>query len=122
MPILNAITGSNLDNILKEFNNRAEAKTRLSKDDLQMLLTKVKEQKVDSTQALEILRCCTYARTRRNENDIVNDIWNELKKNNDKFRIQHYNCILQFARDKQDVIRAQELFDEMIKSEIKPDA
>lgn len=77
---------------------------------------------MDSAQALEILRCCSYARTDDNKSTLVNNIWEELKKQNNQFQIQHYNCMLQLASDKADAKRVQEIFDEMGKADIKPNA
>lgn len=111
-----------LEVIIKELQNRIESKSRLTNKDLQSLLAKLRARKVDNTQALEILRCCTYARVDQNQSDVINNIWNELKKNDNQFQIQHYNCMLQFARDKANVKRVQEIFDEMVNANVKPNA
>lgn len=111
-----------LEVIIKELQNRIETKSRLTNKDLQSLLTKLRARKVDSAQALEILRCCTYARLDQNQSVVINNIWNELKKHENQFQIQHYNCMLQFARDKADVKRVQEVFDEMVNANIKLNA
>lgn len=97
-----------------------ENKSRLSNDDFQNLLTKLKTEKVNSAQALEILRLCSFAHSDQNLKNVVYNIWNELKKENDEFQVQHYNYILNFARDRQDVERAQAIFDELIKDGVKP--
>lgn len=121
-PDLNVTKAKNLQTIIKEFRGRIENKSRLTNGDFQSLLTKLKTEKVDSVQALEILRCCSYARLEQNQTNLVNSIWNELKKQNNQFQIQHYNCLLQFARDKANTKLAQQVFDEMAEADIKPDA
>lgn len=121
-PNLNVPKARNLENTIKELKGRIENKSRLTNGDLQSLLTKLKAEKVDSTQALEILKCCSFARIDQNQINLVNTIWDELKKQNNQFQIQHYNCLLQFARDKANTKMAQKIFDEMAEVNIKPDA
>lgn len=108
--------------MIKELQNRIETKSRLTNRDLQSLLAKLRAQKVDSTQALEILRCCSYARIDQNQSDVINNIWNELKKHDNQFQIQHYNCMLQYARDTANLKYVQQIFDEMVNANIKPNA
>lgn len=107
--------------VISELKARIENKSRLTSNDLQILLTNLKTEKVDSDEALEILRCCSFARIEQNQSKIVNNIWDELKKHENQFQIQHYHCMLQFAKDKADAQRAQQLFDEMVNAAIKPD-
>lgn len=99
-----------------------ENKSRLRSRELQTLLAKLRPQQVNSTEALEILQCCTFARTDHNQRQIVDEIWKELKKQNNEYQVQHYNCLLQFARDKQDAEYVQTIFDEMIEDGITPNA
>lgn len=113
---------STLDFIIKELQNRARFRLRLLDSELQTVLANIKTQPVDSTVALEILRCCSYALTDENQSDIVNSIWMELRKDKNDFRIQHYNLYLKFASDKRNAQGAQDAFDEMVKADIKPDA
>lgn len=108
--------------LIKDLRNRVETKSRVSTNDLQTLLNKLRIQNVDSWQALEILRCCSYARLEKNQFNAVNNIWKELKKHDEDFSIQHYNYMLQFAKDRANVTYVQEIFDEMIKAKIKPNA
>lgn len=113
---------SSLDSDINVLENRAKCRRQLSNRDLHSLLLKLSKERANSTQTLEILRYCTHAITEQNQCDIVNDIWNELKKCNNEFQIEHYNHMLRFAADKIDVKRAEEIFDEMIKNGIVPDA
>lgn len=109
-----------LSDIIKKFTNQAKNRAALSDTDLQTLLTTLKTRPADSVEALELLRCCTQARTGPNQTDIVHDIWKELKRHN-RFQIEHYSYLLQFAKDKRNTQLAQEIFDEMIKDGIRPD-
>lgn len=111
-----------LETFIKELKNRVENKSRLSAGDLQTLLHKLKLQTVDSAQALEILRICSFVRSGENHSGIADAIWRELKKENADFQVQHYNCLLQIAQEKHDVTRAQKIFDEMVTDGIKPNA
>lgn len=113
---------SSLDFIVTELKNRAKYKLNLSLNDLQLLLSKLKAERVNSEEALEILKCCACASTKENLSAIVNDIWIELKNENTEFQVQHYNYMLRFAKDKQDTQRAQEIFNEMQQNGIKPDS
>ncbi|XP_055312803.1 leucine-rich PPR motif-containing protein, mitochondrial-like [Sitodiplosis mosellana] len=113
---------ANLKTVVEELKNRVENKSRLSNRDLQSLLTNLKSQTVDSAQALEILRMCSFVHPDEVRNDIVKGIWKELKKQNPDFQVQHYNYLLQIARNKQDVKYAQQIFDDLIKDDIKPNA
>lgn len=99
-----------------------ENKSRLSNGDFQSLLTKLKTQNVNSAQALEILRLCSFTHADQNLKNVVYNIWEELKKENGEFQAQHYNYILSFARDTQDLERAQAIFDELIRDGVKPNA
>lgn len=117
----NEITKTNsLDATIKEFKNRAKYKLDVSNRDLNSLLSKLKTHKADSTQTLEILKCCSYASIDPNQSEIVDSICTELKKHT-VFHVDHFNYILQFAKDKRDSQRAQEIFDEMINDGVKPD-
>lgn len=108
---------------VKQLNDRVENQSCLSSDDLNSLLMKVKSvKKVESSQALEILRLCSFLRIDENQSDIVNSIWNELKKEKANFQIQHYNCILLLARNNPDIEQLQVIFDELLKDGIKLDA
>lgn len=99
-----------------------ENKSRLSTSDLQTLLHKLKLHTFDSAQALEILRICLFVRPDENHIGIANAIWKELKKESADFQVHHYNCLLQIARDKNDVKRAQNIFDGMVNDGINPNA
>lgn len=102
--------------------SRVENKTRLTNANLQSLLAKLTTHKANADQALEILRCCSYARfDKENAEKIIEKIWNILKSQNDNFEIQHYNCILNVARNQADIKLAEETFDEIEKNGIKPD-
>lgn len=120
LPKTSITTTSSLESIIKELQIRAKSKSRLSNEELKSVLHNVRTQRIDSTQSLEILKCCTDALTDGNQSDIVNEIWNELKKHN-VFNDEHYHCYLRFARDKRDANRAQDIFAEMVKAGIKPD-
>lgn len=99
-----------------------ENKSNLTNKDLVPLLEKLKSQTVDSTQALEILRLCSFGRTIHFQGNIVNGIWNELKKENKDFQVQHYNCMLHFGRNRGNFKLVQTIFDGMIEDGIKPNA
>lgn len=115
-------SASSLNSDINVLENRAKCKLRLSNRDLHSLLFKLNKERANSIQALEILRCCSHAITEQNQCAIVNDIWNELKKCNNEFQIQHYNHMLRFAVDKTDAKRAQAIFDEMLRNGIILDA
>ena len=108
--------------MIGDLKHRIENKNRLTKADLQLLLTKLSTQKANAEQALDILSCCSYTRHDDNQSAIVKNIWKELKNQNENFQIQHYNRILGYARDKADVKLAEEIFEEIGKNGIKPDA
>lgn len=111
-----------LQSIIKDLKIRVEKKTRLTKSDLQALLTKLTAQETNAEEAMEILNCCTYARIDENQNALVGKIWQALKTQHDDFQIQHYNCVLKFARDKADIELAEQIFADITKSGVKPDA
>lgn len=119
---LNVNKTRSLQVIIEDLKKRVESKTRLTRSDLQSLLSKLTTQKPNAEQALEILNCCSFARLDENQNSVVKNIWNELKNQNENFRIQHYNRILFFARDRADVKLAEEIFNEIEKNGITPDA
>lgn len=108
--------------VIADLKKRVENKNRLSKGDLQSLLNKLTTQKANAEQALDILSCCSFARLDENQNTVVKSIWNELKNQNEKFQIQHYNRILAFARDRADIKLAEEILNDIEKSGIKPDS
>lgn len=116
------VNHKSLESIIKQLKFRIENKDRLTKDDLKKLLTKLTTQKANAEQALEILSCCTFARLGENQTPVVENIWKELKTQNDDLKIQHYNCVLSFARDKANIELAEDIFNEMQKNGIKPDA
>ena len=121
-PAVNLKKSASLETFIKELKYRVENKSRLSTGDLHTLLHKLKLQTVDNAQALEILRICSFVRSDENHSGISEAIWKELKKENADFQVHHYNCLLQIARDNNDVKRAQKIFDEMVNDGIKPNA
>lgn len=108
--------------LIENLKNRVESKTRLTRADLQTVLDKLKTQSANAEQALEILSCCSNARYDDNQNIVVENIWKHLKGQNENFSIQHYNCILSFARNRGNTKLAAEIFAEIEQNEIKPDA
>lgn len=94
----------------------------MTKADLQSVLDKLKTQNANAEQALDILSCCSYARFDENQNTVVQNIWNQLKNQNENFSIQHYNCMLSFTRQEGNKQLAEEIFAEIEKNDIKPDA
>lgn len=109
-----------MQSIIENFKNRVENKFRFKESDLITLLAKLTTQKASAKQALDILNCCSYARLNENQTTVVENIWNELKNQNFNFQIQHYNCILSFARDKGNINLAEEIFNDIQKNGIKP--
>lgn len=86
-------------------------------------MSKLKTQKADADQAFEILSCVQYARfDSKNPKVLIEQIWNELKCQIDNFQIQHYNCILHLTRNQDNLKLAEEIFNEIEKNGIKPDA
>lgn len=108
--------------MIEDLKKRVESKTRLTKNDLKILLTKLETQKPNAEQALEILSCCSFARLDENQRAVVRDIWNELKKQSENFQIQHFNRMLFFARDKAASKLAEDVVNEIEKNGIKFDA
>ncbi|XP_055323297.1 leucine-rich PPR motif-containing protein, mitochondrial-like [Sitodiplosis mosellana] len=111
-----------MSDIIKELNNHVANKNRISHHELKTLLSKLKTQDVTGRQALDILRFCAFGRTDQNVSETVKSIWYELKKQEHEFHTQHYNYLLRFASEKQDVIHTQAIFDEMFADGIEPDA
>lgn len=113
---------TSLQVLIGSFKSRIENKSRLSKADLQLLLNKLQAHKANSNQALDILQCCAHSRIDNKDKDIVLSIWNELKKQNVEYQINHYKCLLTFYRDIRDVEQTQTVFDEMVQAGLTPDA
>lgn len=107
---------------IDELNDRVAKKNRLSHHELKILLNKLKTEEVSDQQALDILRFCTFGRTDQNVSETVKSIWHELKKHEHEFHTQHYNHLLRFASEKQDIDLTQAVFDGMFADGIKPDA
>lgn len=106
---------------MKELKDHVQNESYVSSKELQAILAKIGPQEIDSVQALDILQCCTLAQASKSKQQIVIDIWRNLKKqNNVKYQIQHYNCLLQLGRDEQDIKLVQTIFNEMIREGIEP--
>lgn len=81
----------------------------------------MKAQEVDRNGIFGVLKRCLSSRPDQKRMEIMKDIWKELKRNTNKLPIDYYKYILQFARNQRDVKLAQEIFDEMIDTGLKPD-
>lgn len=99
---------------------------RLSHYELKTVFNRIKTQKPTAEQALKILQLCSYGRTGQNITEIVKSIWHELHSadimNVHEFDTQHYNYVLKFASDRQDVNYTQSIFDQMIADGIETNA
>lgn len=93
----------------------------MKNSDLQNLLANIKDKKIDAAQAYDILTFCCYAEQDKNSK-VLNSIWKELENQDNDYQIQHYNRLLESAKNNQDSKLAQHFFDELIKSKIEPDA
>lgn len=120
----NATVGKSkdLDDFIEELNDRVANKNRISQYELKTLINWIKTQKVTDKQTLDILRFCSFGRIDQNLNDTITTIWHELEKHGHEFHTEHYNYLLQFASERQDVTRTQTIFDEMTANGIEPDA
>ncbi|XP_055315863.1 leucine-rich PPR motif-containing protein, mitochondrial-like [Sitodiplosis mosellana] len=111
-----------LSDFIAELNDRVRNNNRISQYELKILHNKIETQKVTNEQALVILRFCSFGRLDQNLSETVKSIWYELEKHGHELGTQHYNYLLQFASDKQDVNLTQSIFDELISDGIEPDA
>lgn len=100
---------------------KIEGKSRIPIHQLKDILRRLEKHKLDDTQALKVLKCCTYNRVDTDQTDILTDIWRVLQKKNINLQLAHYNCLLQFYSIKRNVAKAQETFDDMIKAGFKAD-
>lgn len=107
--------------IIDELNKIVANGNRLSHFNLKTLLNQIKTQKHTAEQVLNILRLCSFGCINQNVSDLVKSIWHELhSKNAHQFQTQHYNFLLKFAGDQQDVNFTQAIFNEMIANGIEP--
>lgn len=111
-----------LTEFIDELNGRVAKKNQISHHELKILLNKLRTEEVSDQQALDIIQLCTFGRTDQNVSETVKSIWNELKKHEHDFDTQHYNHLLRFASEREDVALTQAVFDEMFADGIKPDA
>lgn len=111
-----------MDNLIEELNDRVANGNRITQFELKTLIDWIKIQKTTDKQALDILRLCSFSRINQNLNDNITTIWHELEKNGHEFHTEHYNYLLRFASERQDVTQTQKIFDEMITNGNTPDA
>lgn len=116
-----------MSDIIDELTKKSvENGNRLLQYELKTLFNRMKSQKPTAEQVLKILELCSFGRTDQNVSEIVKSIWNELHSadslNAHEFDTQHYNYVLKFASDRQDVILTQAIFDVMIADGIQPNA
>lgn len=81
----------------------------------------MKDKKIDGDQAFEILNYCCHTNQNMNSK-VIESIWEELKKQDNVYQLQHYNLLLYIARSRNDSKFAQNIFDELINANIKPNA
>lgn len=123
----NSLIKNELSDIIDELTKKSvENGNRLLQYELKTLFNRMKSQKPTAEQVLKILELCSFGRTDQNVSEIVKSIWNELHSadslNAHEFDTQHYNYVLKFASDRQDVILTQAIFDVMIADGIQPNA
>lgn len=115
-----------LADIIDEFNRNVANGNPLTQYELKILLNRLKTQRPTADEALKILELCSYGRTGQKITKIVTHIWHELHSagsiNAHEFDVQHYNCMLKFASDRQDANYAHAIFDQMIADGIEPNA
>lgn len=116
-----------LDDVVNELNKKTVTNgNRLSQYELKTLFNRIKTQKPTTEQALNILKLCSFGRTDQNVTEIVKSVWHELHSADNmdahEFDTQHYNYVLKFASDRQDVSYTQAIFDQMIADGNEPNA
>lgn len=118
---------NDLSSIIDELNsivsNENHSHRRLSQYELKTLLNRIKIQKPTAGQALNILRLCSCGRGEMSVHEIVKSIWHEMHSdtmNTQEFHTEHYNYLLKFASERQDVNYTQKIFNELIADGIEP--
>lgn len=111
-----------IDELNKIVPNENHSYRRLTQHELKTLLNRMKIQKPSAEQALNILRLCSFGRTDLSVCAVVKKIWHELQDimNADEIHTQHYNYLLKFASERQDMKDTQAIFDEMIANGNEP--
>lgn len=118
---------NDLADIIDELNKivSKHSHRRLSQYELKTLLNRMKIQKPTAEQALNILQLCSFGRTDLSVREVVKTIWHELHSDNTnalEFHTEHYNYMLKFGSERQDVNYTQGIFDELIGDGIEPNA
>lgn len=108
--------------MISELKTLVENKSNVSIENLKMVLKKLENQKVSSSQALDILQCCAFARFNQDQSNVTNKLWEQLKQQKNELQSQHYACMLQFHANKGNIAETQAIFDDLIESGFKPDA
>lgn len=111
-----------IDELNKIVSNENHSHRRLSQYELKTLLNRMKILKPTAAQALNILQLCSFGRTDLSVREIVKNVWHELHSDAHEFHTEHYNYLLKFASEQQDVNYTQAIFDELIGDGIEPNA
>lgn len=110
-----------LNSSIDQLRIQIERKSKISDNLIRNVSKDLEESKVDNNLSLDILRYCANGEFHNDPSPIVNEIWNQLKIQNEP-KAKHYIAMMQFCQKWRNSVKTQTIFNEMIEAKIKPNA